>query len=97
VVRLFLAVWLAVLAVQSTDLVATLVPDDCVEGTRDSADDPCAGNCARCVCCARFPVFVAQVLASAVTEAPVATDPIPPTDSSSSPVARGVLHVPKTL
>ena len=97
VVRLFLAVWLAAFAVQSTDLLATVVPDDCVEDTRGSAGDPCSENCARCVCCARVPVFVPQVSASAPSDALVIADTIPPIDHQTSPAPRGILHVPKVL
>ena len=97
VVRLFLAFWLAAFAVQSSDLLAALIPDDCVEDTRGSAADPCSENCARCVCCARIPVFVPQVLASASTAVPVVMDTLPPIDRATSPEARGILHVPKAL
>ena len=96
-VRLFLAVWLAAFAVQSTDLLATIIPDDCVEDTRGSATDPCSENCARCVCCARVPVFVPQVLASASSDALVVADTLPSIDRQTSPAPRGILHVPKVL
>jgi len=96
-VRFFLAVWLAAFAVQSTDLLASIVPDGCVEDTRGSAADPCSDNCARCVCCARVPVFVPQGSASAPTDTAGVTDPLPLIDPSTNAVPRGILHVPKTL
>jgi len=88
-------VWLAAFVGQSTDLLASMIPDDCVEDTRGSGTDPCPENCARCVCCARVPVFVPQVLASAPSDAPVIADSLPPTDRQTSPAPRGILHVPK--
>jgi hypothetical protein len=96
VVRLFLAIWLAAFAVQSSELLAALVPDECVEEARGSAADPCPENCARCVCCARIPVFVPQVAAPAPTEAVADVDLLPPGDPSTSALPRGILHVPKT-
>lgn len=95
--RLFLAVWLAAFAVQTTDLLASVIPDDCVEDTRGSGADPCPERCARCVCCARLPVFVPQVAASTPTDARVTADALPTIDPSTSPHPRGVLHVPKAL
>ncbi len=97
VVRLFLAVWLAAFAVQSTDLLASVIPDDCVEDTRGSGGDPCPDTCARCICCARVPVFVPQVLASAPLDALVVANILPPIDHQTSPAPRGILHVPKVL
>jgi hypothetical protein len=97
VVRLFLAVWLAAFAVQSTDLLATVVPDDCVEDTRGSAGDPCPENCARCVCCARLTVFVRQALTSTPADTVVDVAPVPLIDRYTSAAPRGILHVPKAL
>ena len=97
VVRLFLAVWLAAFAVQSTNLLASVIPDDCVEDTSDSAADPCSDNCARCICCARIPVFVPYVLAATPAELPVIAAPHPPLTPSTTASPRGVLHVPKAL
>ena len=95
VVRLFLVIWLAAFAVQSTELLAGVVPDDCVEETRGAADS-CPQNCARCVCCARLPMFVAPVLTQASLDTPASAAILPPTDFSTSAFPRGVLHVPKT-
>lgn len=97
VVRLFLAVWLVAFMVQSTDLLANIIPDDCVEDTRGSAADPCSENCARCVCCARVPVFVPQVSASTPSHALVIANTLLPIDRPTSPAPRGILHVPKAL
>ena len=96
-VRLFLAVWLVAFVVQSTDLLASIIPDDCVEDTRGSAADPCSENCARCVCCARVPVFVPQLSASAPSDTLVIANTLPPIDRPTSPTPRGILHVPKAL
>lgn len=97
VVRLFLAVWLAAFAVQSTDLLASVLPDDCVEDTRGSGTDPCSENCARCVCCTRLPVFVPQVLVSPAREVLVDAEAIPLIAPATTAHPRGVLHVPKAL
>ena len=97
VVRLFLALWLAAFAVQTTDLVAAVVPDECTEDTRGSAGDPCSDDCARCVCCARLPVFVPQVVGSTPLGVLDTADPLPPVAPSTSPLPRGILHVPKPL
>ena len=96
-VRLFLAVWLVAFVVQSTDLLASIIPDDCVEDTRGSAGDPCPENCARCICCARLPVFVPQVSASVLSESVDLTDLLPLIDRVTGPAPRGILHVPKAL
>ena len=95
--RLFLAAWLALFAIQSSDLLAAVAPDDCVEETRRSAGDPCSDNCARCVCCARIPVFVPQPLVPTPTDDVTVADPPPPLDSSTTAAPRGVFHVPKVL
>jgi hypothetical protein len=95
--RLFLAAWLALFAIQSSDLLAAVVPDDCVEETRGSAADPCSENCARCVCCARIPVFVPQALVPTPTDALTVADAQPPLAPSTTAAPRGVFQVPKTL
>lgn len=95
--RLFLALWLAAFSVQSADLLAAIVPDDCVEETRGSAGDPCSDDCARCVCCARVPLFVPHVLAPAPADPLAVADSRQPLDPATSPQPRGILHVPKTL
>ena len=96
VVRLLLTVWLAAFVVQSTDLLASIIPDDCVEDSRGSSD-PCSDSCARCVCCARLPIFVPQVAASAPLNVLGIADPLPPIHRVTSPAPRGILHVPKVL
>ena len=97
VVRLFLAVWLAAFAVQSTNLIASVLPDDCVEDTRGSATDPCPDTCARCVCCARATVFIRQALASTPADCVADVAPLPLIDRYTSAAPRGILHVPKAL
>jgi hypothetical protein len=97
VVRLFLAIWLAAFAVQSTDLLATVIPDECVEDIRGSAADPCPQDCARCVCCARVPIFVSPIVASPAADVLVATDPLRAIDALASAFPHGIFHVPKAL
>jgi hypothetical protein len=95
VVRLFLAVWLVAFAAQATDLIATVIPDDCVEDARGSAADPCPDECARCVCCARVPIFVPPVAAPGGGHV-MRTAQIPsPIERPTDPLPRGILHVPK--
>ena len=93
---MFLTVWLAAFAIQSTELLASVVPDSCVEGTQGSPADPCQDNCARCVCCARVPIFILQVnlptsgiLVSAVS--------FPPIERSTISFPQTIFHVPKTV
>jgi len=94
--RLFLALWLAVFALQTTDLLTVVAPDGCIESTGASTPDDCRDGCLRCVCCARVPVFVSQswvpaaspgfvLAASSARERPLA-DPGP----------RAIYHVPKS-
>jgi hypothetical protein len=95
VVRLFLAIWLAAFAAQTTDLVASVIPDNCIEESRGSSADPCPENCVRCVCCARLSVFVPQVLAPEPADTGGVTEPLPPLDPSTNALPLGILHVPK--
>ncbi len=96
VTRLFLVVWLALFAVQTSDLVAAVAPDGCTEYSTRSGSDPCPDGCARCVCCARVAVFVPQGM-DAVASGPRSDIPVPPSiDRISSAEPRGILHVPKT-
>ena len=95
VVRLFLAVWLVAFAAQATGLFASVLPDQCVGDTSDSAADPCPDDCARCVCCARLPIFVPQADAPGNVEAIGMADALPLLQSPASPAPRGILHVPK--
>jgi hypothetical protein len=96
-VRLFLALWLVVFAVQVTDLIAAVAPDACVSEAGSSATDSCPQNCARCVCCSRVSVFVPQVIVSASAHVATLLVPVSPSDSPISTVARRILHVPKAL
>jgi hypothetical protein len=96
VLRLFLTVWLAAFAIQSTDLLALVVPDTCVEDASGSGSDQCPQNCARCVCCARLSVGILQALSGDPVDFAgefVALTPIP---SLTDAVPRGILHIPKT-
>ena len=95
--RFFLTLWLAAFAIQSADLLAAVAPDECVEDTRGSSADPCDENCARCVCCARVPVFVPQTLTPATATTLAIAVTFQPIDPSTSPEPRGILHVPKAL
>lgn len=95
VARIFLAVWLAGFAVQATDLLTVIAPDDCTEETRGSASDPCSDGCPRCMCCARVPVFIPQ--AALLTGSPLLEEAVllPPADRWTTPSPAAIFHVPK--
>jgi hypothetical protein len=92
--RVFLAVWLALFAVQASDLVAAVAPDGCVE---ESSADPCPERCARCVCCTRVPLCVPLIALVISAEAMTEIATVPPREFVSSADPHGILHVPKTL
>ena len=94
--RVILTVWLASFAVQTTDLLATVVPDGCVEDTRGSTADPCPENCARCVCCARLPIFIPQI-ESPASDVLVTAVSLPPIQRSTISTPQPIFHVPKAL
>ena len=94
--RVFLTLWLAAFAVQSTELLASVVPDDCVEDTRGSDGDPCQENCARCVCCARVPIFILHVELPAAAVL-VKTVSLPRLERPTASFPPSIYHVPKTL
>ena len=96
VLRVFLTVWLAAFALQTTDLLATVVPDGCVEDARGSAADPCPENCARCVCCARLPILIPQIEAP-TSDVLVSTEALPPIQRSITSIPHPIFHVPKAL
>lgn len=93
--RLFLALWLAVFAVQTTDLVALVAPDECTERSGASAPDDCRDGCLRCVCCARVPVFEAHSKLPAGTPAPTITNAVMRIRPVPDPGPRAIYHVPK--
>jgi hypothetical protein len=94
--RLFLVLWLALFAVQTSDLVAAVAPDGCLAATGDPAGDSCPDGCARCICCARVSLFVPHVVPAGFTGtfADIPAHPIVGFASSAEP--HGILHVPKT-
>ncbi len=94
-VRLFLALWLAVFTVQATDLLAVVAPDRCAESTDASAPDDCRDGCLRCICCARVPVFVAQNPAPATSPGFVIAEAIVPERPIADPASRAIYHVPR--
>jgi hypothetical protein len=92
---MFLAVWLAAIAVQTSDVLAVIVPDTCTEDVRDSADDPCPDGCPRCLCCARIPAFIPQMANDALVHRVTFAKPLPPLDPPTDPSPHGIYHVPK--
>ena len=77
--------------------VATVVPDDCIGESRGSAGDPCPESCARCVCCARAPIFVPQVVVSPAADVQIGALPLPAIGAPRSAFPHRILHVPKAL
>lgn len=94
--RLFLAVWLAAFAVQTSDILMVVAPDTCTEDVQGSAADPCPDGCPRCFCCARVPAFIPFALAIDLPEPATLAVQLPPLDPSTTASPRGVLHVPKS-
>jgi hypothetical protein len=94
-VRLFLALWLAVFAVQSTELLTVVAPDECTENSSTSAGDACRDGCLRCICCARVPVFVTQVSTGSAAPAVAVTEAIMRARAVADPTPRAIYHVPK--
>jgi hypothetical protein len=95
VVRVCIVLWLAVFTIQSADLLTIVAPDSCTEEVQGSAADPCSDGCARCVCCARVPVFIPRAV-PLVAEGEVARpEPVLPGDAPTDPTPRGIFHVPK--
>lgn len=94
--RLFLAVWLALFALQSADVFALVAPDGCFEATEGGTDpDGCPDqSCPRCLCNARVPAPATLAVTFAV-EPPVAMAPTAIISPSTSASPRGILHVPK--
>ena len=86
-------------AVQSTQLIAFIAPDDCLElssGGNQGEDDDCPTQCARCLCCARRPLPVPEASVHA-PDAQMAPSTVPVdllVQSSGSP--QDVFHVPRT-
>ena len=95
VVRLCLALWLAVFTIQSSDLLMIVAPDSCTEATSGSPTDPCDDACPRCVCCARVPVFIPAVVPVAVAVNGTDAAAFPPIEPSSTPSPHRIYHVPK--
>jgi hypothetical protein len=94
--RLFLALWLALFAVQTCDVIAAIAPDGCVEES-GAPDDRCPESCARCVCCARVAAFLPPGPATSPVAGLVRATVAPPLDPSTTPSPRAVFHVPKPI
>jgi hypothetical protein len=92
--RACLVLWLALFSLQTSDLIAAVAPDGCVEQS-ESSSDPCQEGCPRCVCCARLPPCVAQ--ASADLDSEPAVPVVAPRSIELPPAAEphGILHVPR--
>jgi hypothetical protein len=95
VVRVFLAVWLAAFAIQTTDLLTLVAPDTCTEAIQGSAQDPCPEGCPRCLCCARVPAFEPQAAGEAPVEAVSRASIVPPRLPATTPSPHRVFHVPR--
>ena len=88
----------AVCAIQASEALALIVPDDCatLAGTSSQdEDEDCASQCARCLCCARRPLSLRQNVADLPLreERTLAVLSVPTLPISH--VVRDVFHVPK--
>lgn len=93
--RLFLALWLALFAVQTSELIAVVSPDGCVESSAGAPGDACPDACTRCICCARVAVVILDI-SPAGTPVPVTRALVPaPSHLAPDPCPRGILHVPR--
>ena len=96
VARLFLAVWLAAFAVQTTDLLALVAPDECTEDVQGSAADPCPDG-VRAVRVLR----PSAGLRATGHHGPRRPTPqprlslLPPLDPFTAASPQGIFHVPK--
>jgi hypothetical protein len=95
VARLFLAVWCAAFAIQTTDVLALIAPDACTEDVQGSAVDPCPEGCPRCLCCARVPTFVPQTTTELIVQPEPFAGAASPVDPSTTASPHGIYHVPK--
>lgn len=94
--RLFLAVWLGVFALDTSGAVALVAPDDCVALVDVEADEGCPDTCPRCVCCARAPGLASPTIMSG-SNASTWTVWLPLLEPVTHPAPRGILHIPKAL
>ena len=95
-VRIFLACWLAVFALQSADVLALVAPDGCFETAEGGDDDGCPDQgCPRCLCGARIPVPLTTTVTAGLEPPAVLAPPVflPPATAASP---RRILHVPKS-
>lgn len=93
--RVFLALWLVLFAVQTSDLIAVVSPDECVDAGAGAPGDACPDSCARCICCARVPVVVLPAPIDAAPAAVASADRPASVDPATDPAPRGILHVPR--
>ena len=91
--RVLLVLWLALFAVQASEVLAAVAPDQCVEDAGPSSD-PCPDQCVRCVCCARIPSSVAPVLTIATIGPDADIAPVAPQQQLPSAEPHRILHVP---
>jgi hypothetical protein len=96
-VRLFLACWLAVFALQSADVFALVAPDGCFDVSEgNESDDNCPDQgCTRCLCGARIPAPVTTTMTMSL-EPPSAFAPPAFRTPATSAAPRRILHVPKS-
>ena len=92
--RLLFVIWLALFAVQASELIAAIAPDDCVEDVGGAAD-PCPDPCVRCVCCARVAPLVPPVVPSVSASPPEAIAVPSLIASATSAEPRRIFHVPR--
>lgn len=95
-VRILLACWLAVFALQSADVFALVAPDGCFEASEtEQSDDGCPEQgCTRCLCGARIPAPVTTTMTMSLEAPPACAPPAFLAPATSAAPSR-ILHVPK--
>lgn len=94
---MFLGLWLAAFAVQTTDLIAAVAPDSCTEEAGGAPNDTCPEDCPSCVCCARVPVCVPPGVQPINVGLTGSRGLLAFIDPSTTPSPQGVFHVPKNF
>ena len=84
-------------AIQTTEALTLLLPDDCTTVAGASGEDDCQAACARCLCCARrAPSDAARTADVPLERRAAAIIPLESRAAADTP-PRDVFHVPKSL
>lgn len=83
---------------QSTQILAFVLPDGCAEETSKNGfggQDDCQTGCARCLCCARRPLPEPAATLTALPTRPTRVRPPEDLSRRTTPSVDDVFHVPK--